>query len=1120
MPTFLRTRHHFLLLALVATAGAIEPKVRPVFDNLVTEPGDADNPFIYTGLTGNPNLATANSGNYPNDGVVFLEEFSVGQSFAPYTPFEDYAKDEADRIRTFLYPAPTASKTQVESSSAAFRYLTLLYSPEPGETDVTSHFQQMDTWYGEPERLTTEAAIDDIWAALANAPLDSGLRNLLLDAYTDRAVAEVQFIKNDLVELGKKRLGLEVVSVFVIDEEIEILERVTGTLKTIIDQYTELFTERQEGVEPSDFDPSATPGTPFGYYIFQKQQPSRNQTPSRYFEATTGEPEPVPTYNENTQSVEPRASNEILASGFKDYVTLITIMGDYVEHVTELNRLRGLRQLPPSSQNPSDLELARAETAEIFETFPNDLSLLRSMFADHDFPAGDTSGVYAAFTGAETALADLTNIRSFLNGTSNMLGLDPNFLILFQTQFAASPVAHNGDPLSLPNFGGFDSFSQFVARLRGPNRPLTVALGKYDDARDEYENFRESVDQVVEDLKAIRVSREVRFRDITGYSIGIDDDQWNGKDPKPGVGSELERVELDLELLGLTQGEIENLQAQFEISESEARVTLNFANGLDDYVDDARRVYADKVDGHYLALQIGRPVGAAAQAVQDTAFQLTSLKNPLTAKFKAIAISAAGATNGAAQAILAGIEADAEVAIDQASISYEGKMQKADNELTVQQSKDALQDLLRERYSANIEGQEVSNGITQATARRTALYLELDRIEQTFETNTAAVRSRYYADPIHFIRSQNAILDADAAFAEAQRWMFYAQRALEHKWTQRFGVTSGGKDYDSGSVFKMRNVTELDDLLTAFLAFDAAREPNDSPIVSTAIISLKDDLLARNPNTFNLTNVPESDPSNDLRVDLTSATVVSQLDLFRNKLRSYQTGSGSIVVPFNTALLQDIESLFRGPEYNLDGSIGDPGQWRDKIIYVKFNIVAEDGPDTGPGGTTPTIINGAVGYGGLTIFRTRLAPRSDPNLRLVPASNASTFTAEVNPGQFVTQFTDYPGEFFVQPYRFYQSENLDNVFQVLNENLASGSIAYSGNSARFVGFDPTQEDTLGQTFQFNNFNELSVAATRWRLVINATQPNLSNQAIDIDKIEDIELIIRHRAATRVSSTAN
>ncbi len=66
-------------------------------------------------------------------------------------------------------------------------------------------------------------------------------------------------------------------------------------------------------------------------------------------------------------------------------------------------------------------------------------------------------------------------------------------------------------------------------------------------------------------------------------------------------------------------------------------------------------------------------------------------------------------------------------------------------------------------------------------------------------------------------------------------------------------------------------------------------------------------------------------------------------------------------------------------------------------------------------------------------------------------------------------------------------------------------MAYTGATAR----SPTGEEILGSTFQINAFNQRSVAATRWVLTINPGQ-------VDVSKLKDIEIIVKHRFSDRVA----
>jgi hypothetical protein len=168
-------------------------------------------------------------------------------------------------------------------------------------------------------------------------------------------------------------------------------------------------------------------------------------------------------------------------------------------------------------------------------------------------------------------------------------------------------------------------------------------------------------------------------------------------------------------------------------------------------------------------------------------------------------------------------------------------------------------------------------------------------------------------------------------------------------------------------------------------------------------------------------------------------------------------------------------TFFVGP--NCSTAPVSPGEWRDKIVYLKVNLVAEDGS------TIPQTKAGSLSYGGQMFFRTHIPPCLD---RSVPASSI-----------------DFPGEFITAPFRYYFSANYNNLFTPQDSQTQSIPIAYTGATA----VSPTGEEILGSTFQINSFNQRSVATTSLTLTIFAGQ-------VDISKIKDIEMIVRHHSSAR------
>ena len=1054
---------------MVAPASAATVTIaRPDFQNLSgAAPVNSRNPglTVFQGLI----VPVVNA---PSDGGFYLTEAAFGQPFSPWispsgTPSNStYAAEVVAAVRGVLYPRPGALRPEILSSSAAFRYKWLLFSPNPGETDVTSHFQSMSNWFGPSERALVASQIVVLRDALAVSPLDTGLRHLLLDCYYDLAVAEMQFTKQQLAALAAKHLGLTVTSPFVIDEEIMIYTNVIGVEAGVLAKYGELFSTTMEGIDPADFDSRELPGKPMGLYTFLHEQPYRNAIASEY--ATDTSPAVlIPDYDETTGQPIPRhPANLVLFSGYKDYATLLQIMGQYIQHNAELARLRGMRQ------GPNDLTLARNAISRIQKSTSTDFCLLRGLVKKSFLP-GDASGVNAAINGVESALADISGVRAFLNGTVNVLGLDPNFLLLVQGA-------------NLP--GGFnnESFDVLFGKLRGPNQPLGDALSKLEFATTEYQNFRASVDRVVAELADVEGTFADRFYEITGYEV--DDIPWFNGVARPLSGSELDLVQQSIASLQSRNLTLSNLTEQLQEDLAVAQAAVTLADGLNSAVDKAQQTYTNATTQLYKDMEISAGVAAGAQVGYDVASDIASLDAISTIFGKPGIIGAAGALNAAAQITAAALQVDRERQIDFAARSFESVQQQQDNALTANSALQNLGALKREQRAIQLEVTDNQLALSQALSQKKALLDEVERIAAGRESDTVAVRKNYYADPIHYVRSENALILADAAFRNAQRWVFYTQRALEYKWQQAFSASEnsaqGVRSFDAGTVFKLRNARELDDLLTQLNIWNLNRTAQDIPNAHTSFISLRNDVLTPNPYALNLTQALRVDTG--LRVDLVTGETVSQLELFRRLLARKRDASGHIVIPINTVSLAGLHGNFFVPPTYTANSVF-PGEWRDKIVYIKVNIIAEDGNTS-----APASIGGGLTYGGQMFFRTRIPPC--PNRSVYVDNNDDV--------------KDLPGEFFTSPFRFFFSQNYDNAFTSRDTQLASISMAYTGSTA----ISPTGEEILGSTFQINDFNQRSVATTRLELT-------LFNGSVDINKIKDIEIIVRHNSSARVAPLA-
>jgi hypothetical protein len=148
------------------------------------------------------------------------------------------------------------------------------------------------------------------------------------------------------------------------------------------------------------------------------------------------------------------------------------------------------------------------------------------------------------------------------------------------------------------------------------------------------------------------------------------------------------------------------------------------------------------------------------------------------------------------------------------------KIKAKDDELLDVNSQANIKTWLLQMSSLSLQSSEAVMLLRQEFSRLAALYNERDEIEREMDECNEQLSKRYFADPIHRLRMQDTVLDAQYAFEEAQKWVFYAAKALEYKWNEPFVQTYETINWSTASVFKLRNATELKSLVQAMQNFD------------------------------------------------------------------------------------------------------------------------------------------------------------------------------------------------------------------------------------------------------------------------------------------------------------
>ncbi len=992
-------------------------------------------------------IETAPSGTIPGLGPEKLVESSFGQALATDIPYPDFVHDSIREAQAILYAPANWARAEAASSDKVFRYKVLLFGGN--SNGVAADPSQMATYFGSAERQRFLQAVRLMRDALKYAPYDRDLRNTLLDAYYDLAAAEAQFAKADRAELAKYRLGLQAVppTDFIIDYEVRTMTNLMARYESALSRYGDLLTDTL-GVDMSEYDPRVTNGMPLGAYIFQREQPFRDQYAAQFYDAD-GILKTVPRYDPDS-GLQTNALPRILFAGYKDYVSLLGLLREYTAGAADLARLYAMR----NRRAPGD-DILQAYNLidQVQRETQLEVLLLRGMFPGFEPAAGDASGLHATLNGLGTGLAELDNVRSFLDGKSNLLGFHPHFLILVKE----APEGQTN------RFDSYDALMYWIGGRGTPSpfTPLGYADIAFDTARASFDTYKGNADQVRQQLSQIADTYGARYHEITGWDPG---DVSTNHLLAPVPGSELWQANQNLAMANSRVQSLAEQSAKLDATIRQANQLVDLATTKSSRLDGALAGYFDSTADTWDNLHNWTAAMALSQntynTIKDVGTLMTSAAGADVLKLgvgagAVAAVGLAGAANIIVQTQGALESSQAKQALDQAAAEFDVAKLSVNIPTEIAQAKIEYQDRLRERVAFTLEMLDAQAVQGQELARRSVLVRELERIKQQAQESDATLADRYYADPVHYLRAQNDMIQADAAFNEAQRWVFFTLRALEFKWNRDFAITWLNKDWELSSVFKLRNYAELEQMVGAMEEFNRINLIGFNRESFVDVISLRDDIMA-----------PAAGGSDGLWLDVATGERVTSTNLLRRKLSRSVDPEGNLVIPLNTfALKKETGFLFLGPRYRNDGTLLSAGKYLDKIDWIKFNVV---------GTHTPANRDANLSYGGTCYVRTRVPPCADL----------------ANPSRLQGEYGSFPFYYFV---------TLDNGVTWQTRKAQEDTVK--------VAFTQLPGEPANPLLANQFLKERSVAATDWVLSLPAGSFN-------INQINDIEIWISHLFVTR------
>lgn len=676
-------------------------------------------------------------------------------------------------VKQMLY-WPDARTTN--KSTAAFRYKHLLYVNKNGiRPDLTN----MVNLYRGEERTNSQNAEWVLLQGLTNNPGSAVLRDLLLDIYYDRTVAESIFASEALEKAERAHFGPGIggyvpPGAFVIDNEITAYTAALQSNRVALATYCSLLTNHL-GVADD------VTGSPLGYRIFQERVPGRGLEPARYLS--------------NGVIVSVTASTNALFTGYKDLVLLYELLRDHGRTACTLARLRLLRN---SDTSGTEALITEAEQHLFLHS-----QALRTAFPELNASAWSVnhSGLAAALAAVSDSLTGLENVKQLQRSRLNPLGFEPDFLVLVQGGFAGE-MSH------------WDSYDAFLGHLSDSSSALGQAIDALALAQSSYVTVRESETELASQFDNSSITYADRLRDITG--VFPDDPAYSlYRDGAPGSDLNLQSLSISNALLNITNisVQMDNVHAKIAIelgrSNSVTTAYISYGTSRAKLVDEISKIKATQAAANAIASGVSDSVGSFGVSV-------------------------------AAQAINAAVQAASEIAIGNKEEALENLAAAQDAKIEGIGSAAQVRTWLLELNTLKVDLLSTQVKLQQELNLLLALYREKADLEQKIAEKNSSLSGRYFADPIHRLSLQSNMVDADIKFQEAQKWLFFMARALEYKWNEPFKKDNG---WTLESLFKLRNAAELQAMYLEMMAFDNARSLYTTLDDRWDWLSLREDLL-------------------------------------------------------------------------------------------------------------------------------------------------------------------------------------------------------------------------------------------------------------------------------------
>ncbi|WP_193214475.1 FG-GAP repeat protein [Luteolibacter marinus] len=938
---------------------------------------------------------------------------------------------------------------------AAFAYQKLLYDEAAPGSFSTRH-DEIETLYAQVNRDHAGEADEILHLSYPDTTgsVRDDYENLFLDLAYGRAAAELIRARNSTANLDAERL--EIRTNLFLDTEITTVRTSLQHTRAGLNAYLDLLADPL-GVAPDG-------GNPAGRALFKRQVPSRQLFPATDI---NGDSVAYDTTVDPPVLLDPATP---LLDGYKDYVLLLDLLLQHTRTASDLVDLLTARD------TPADRTEARQLIGDTQRLVFEQRSLLNALFDPADLTPvrRDELGIAQLDRGLDAALSDLTGFSQNLDGTINLLGYEPEFLMLIQNQ------------------GGlFDSYDSFESLLNDSNSPLEVAKTNRQLALDAIASYGNNQDALENEFSILVSNSEGSIGNRLTQIVGVpysDPPTPAYQNPQDNEGSEIWQQLQSIEAANLrirrNSAEISNLHRKIAI-EQERRATEAGINAtLSALIIDYGNQQASMTE------EIGRI--EATQKAADALSELCEVENITKL------ITGIGVANAAVQAGGEIGKANLQASKERLAAGQDAAIRDADDDILENNSQALVKTMFLEMNTLLIDSQEATILLRQEVGGLTGLLGEKADLERRLDEVDQELSARYFADPVHRLRAQNATELATISFRNARKWLFFAARALEYKWNTPLNLpaneSSDGRAWTTADLFKLRNAHELDRFFTALDDWDDLVEQNRT-------YGNRDDWFSLREDYYGFKQFDDQTAA-ELFYDVVNPDTglienVNAVTAFRYSLRRSMEdcngdGFDDICVRFDTIRQAGYDTTANGGAGGYQTNFFHPNLYLDRLdtlrIFVRGPhqfLGAVDGDNT---------ITARLAYLGTSVIRNQ-----SPGLPINP----------LRPDRVANEFTSYPNRF----YRF--------VPRPIGDPLDSG-YAYteglSANTAEALKILPGRSrsllEPLADPVPITSFRERSVATSSWTLVLFPSSGINSNTRLVIDEMDDIELYILHRAVDR------